>query len=244
MLFGFHGAVLATLVDDKGVVLAKSDIHVYGVDSHLWGTANRTDIWTYQFNPSDAELAAQIGIVHAWKPDWITGLERLIEVGTVLWDVVKEYSQTASPTDGGPEIPELGTGEGGSDIVANWIVAGSPWNEYAQSKLLQVSSTPALIYADAPATFTVHASDNQTGAPVHGTVQISQRKVGSTDQPITYTFHTKWRLTHSIRGQEHDPDPPEWVYDPYPEPVVYADGYPPAELNMEIVPGTDPPIKR
>ena len=110
-LGGFHGCVLVSLLDNRGYIIRSSDPHTYGVDRRLIGTSDRSDVWTHQFDPAEANAAVSLGIVHTWDPQGLIGA--LLEIGKMF------------PF---PRVPDgyLST-DTGTDDPTSWSEDGEPW---------------------------------------------------------------------------------------------------------------------
>src|SRR5690349_24817056 len=70
LLGGFHGAAQVVLLDANQKVLAGgiSEMQTFGVDGRLIGVSDRTDVWTYQFDPQVSRQAVSLGVLHTWNP--------------------------------------------------------------------------------------------------------------------------------------------------------------------------------
>ena len=131
LLGGFHGCVLVFVLDNSGAVTASTDAHTFGVDGRWIGKSDRTDVWTHQFDPAQANAAVSLGLVHTWNPDWATifktirgtfseMLRNLSERIPCEWDCTAESTEDRQ----------------------SWSDVGDPWESYSEA-LTAADSAPA-----------------------------------------------------------------------------------------------------
>lgn len=148
VLAGFHGGVIVTLQDADGFVIAQSDGQRFGV-----GT-DRTDTWTFNFDPNLASTAASLGVLHYWDPVWPspdTVAQVVILVGQLILDIINQLGQA-------------GGGDSGGTDPNPWNE--DPWSTYDTSEeaLTSTPTAPAVNPTPAPATDDSSGdSDSQDG---------------------------------------------------------------------------------
>lgn len=127
-LGGFHGCVLVSLLDNNGAIIRSTDPHTYGVDGRLIGTSDRTDVWTHQFDPAEANAAVSLGLLHTWNPDW----------ATVFKTIGRLFSEAARhiPTGGGT------TDHDSTEDDTSWSEDGEPWDSYEEALTSAAATRP------------------------------------------------------------------------------------------------------
>ena len=120
-LGGFHGCVLVSLLDNNGAIIRSSEPHSYGVDGRLIGTSDRSDGWTHQFDPAEANAAVRLGLLHTWDPDWATPFKK---IGQLFMQLLILFGQNSGGTDTTTE-----------EEPESWSEDGEPW-ELLNKRLL------------------------------------------------------------------------------------------------------------
>lgn len=120
-LAGFHGAAEVVLLNAHQEVLARSDMHTWGVDGVWIGTNDRTEAWSHSFDPDTARQATALGVLHTWDPQWMSSINNTAHWIGVLWNAVKEWF----------ESDDKGGGGTGEEDTTEWDQAGWPWTEAA-----------------------------------------------------------------------------------------------------------------
>ena len=131
LLGGFHGSARVSLLDNNGAIIASTmppSLARYGVDGRWIGRSDRTDVWTYQFDPAQANAAVSLGLVHAWDPQWLGVFEA---IGKFFAALAKALSNSGQ-----------GNGYTGTDDGTTWSDAGDPWESYSEA-LTAASTAPA-----------------------------------------------------------------------------------------------------
>jgi hypothetical protein len=198
---GFHGGVIVCLTDRSGKLLYSTPVSAYGVDGSAvpFGTSNRWDTEDYNVGASVAQQTDRIDVLLFRAPDanlagFLKSLEDVVHAVEELWGVISTI------------ITEMGSSQGSGDY-------SSPMEEDGPTQVTEDALTGALgtlITAVNPAaltygqqvTFTVSATDSQTGAAVDGFVYKSlslpldqgASLLGSIGQPITATISGQWSV--------------------------------------------------
>ncbi|WP_238011669.1 hypothetical protein KZZ52_14390 [Dactylosporangium sp. AC04546] len=198
-LRGFTGGVLVSLSDAQGKLLYITPIVSYGVDGRLvfWSVSNR---WDNEYYNVGADVARQVDRVDVWQGP--TPKNRLVPIVNDLIIIVRlvawliEQWQKSSGDDGGSGDGPVQTTRQGLSSVRG-------------SLLTRVD--PQTLPFGTPTTFTVAASDTNSGAPVDGVVYRTMSlpldragvPLGPTNAPLSATLTGKWI---SKKRVEIDPD--------------------------------------
>ena len=95
LLGGFHGAVSAALVDGNGICIGKTDAHTFGVDGKWIGNHDRTDSWSYKFDPALAAQARSMRFANSWNPQWFLSIQNTVKwVGQAIQLLAEALAQT------------------------------------------------------------------------------------------------------------------------------------------------------
>jgi hypothetical protein len=95
LLGGFHGAVHAEIYDAYNRFLDKTDVHTFGVDGKWIGRSDRTDSWTYTFDPAKAAQAKSIKFVNSWDPQWLQSVQNTIHfIGMLVDEIAAAFAQS------------------------------------------------------------------------------------------------------------------------------------------------------
>lgn len=95
LLAGFHGAVNAALFDGDGICIGKTNSHTYGVDGKWIGTHDRTDEWSYKFDPAVAARARTMKFTNSWDPQWFQSVQNTVKwIGVALSVLSKALSES------------------------------------------------------------------------------------------------------------------------------------------------------
>ncbi|WP_428957315.1 PLAT/LH2 domain-containing protein [Streptomyces sp. cg35] len=118
-LAGFHGAAQVVLLNAHQEVLARSDMHTWGVDGVWIGTNDRTEVWSHSFDPDTVRQATALGVLHTWDPQWLSSINNTIAWTGRVWNAVKEWFESEGK----------GGGDTGGDDTISWPQAGWPWTD-------------------------------------------------------------------------------------------------------------------
>jgi len=127
---GFHGAVQVVLLDANQKVLdgGVTEKQTFGVDGRFIGVSDRTDVWSYQFDPQVSRQAVSLGVRHTGNTDWLSSINGAISWIEMAWDAIVSLFNSSGNGDGGT---------GGEDPTT-WEDSGPPWSTY------QALSAPGL----------------------------------------------------------------------------------------------------
>jgi hypothetical protein len=209
---GFHGGILACLTDRSGKLLYSTPVTAYGVDGSAvpFGTSNRWDTEDYNVGAAVAQQTDRIDVLLYRAPDtnlagFVKTLEDAVQTLKEIWDVIypiiKAIGDWLSSGDyNGP------VDEGGPTQVTEDALTGAP------GTLITAVNPPALTYGQ-QVTFTVSATDSNTGAAVDGFVYKSlslpldqgASLLGSTGQPITATISGQWSVRPRLVQEQLNP---------------------------------------
>jgi hypothetical protein len=129
LLGGFHGSVRVSLLDNNGAIIATTTpAPRYGVDGRWIGNSDRTDVWTYQFDPAQANAAVSLGLVHAWDPQWLNAFEAIGKAFAYLVQVLFNSRQ--------------GSGNTGTEDDTSWSDSGDPWESYSEALTSAANTRP------------------------------------------------------------------------------------------------------
>lgn len=95
LLGGFHGSVNAALFDVNGTCISKTNVQTFGVDGKWVGNHDRTDPWSFKFDPALAAQAKSMRFTNSWNPQWFLAAQNTMKwVGLLLQALEQALSQT------------------------------------------------------------------------------------------------------------------------------------------------------
>lgn len=97
LMAGFHGSVNATLYDANNVCIGKTDVHTFGVDGKWIGQHDRTDPWSFKFDPGVAAQAKSMKFTNSWNPQWFQSVQNTMKwVGMAIQVLEQALEQTGN----------------------------------------------------------------------------------------------------------------------------------------------------
>jgi len=198
---GFHGGIVACLTDRSGSLLYATPVTAYGVDgsSVPFGTSNRWDNQDYNVGAAMAQQTDRIDVLLFRAPDtnlagFVKTLQDVVHTLKEIWDVIYPIITAIADAIGSGDYNGT-VDEDGPTQVTEGALTGAP------GTLITAVNPPALTYGQ-QVTFTVSATDSNTGAAVDGFVYKSlslpldqgASLLGSIGQPITATISGQWSV--------------------------------------------------
>jgi hypothetical protein len=242
-LTGFKAAAVVVLIDNNGLIIARSDPPQHGwADAMAFGKYENTVDWTYQFDPIAANNADNIGVLHFPDETYLSNLTAFLNtLGGGFITVIKALQGSGGANSSYDPTTETGGGGGseGQPENASWALMGAPWQGYtaqaAPTRTGNGNANPNAFQFGAPTSITVHAADAVTNAPIDGLVYVGTTAVGNTDIPFTYTWNPTGR--GYIDPNTHRPI----IVQTRPDPMtVRAQGYSPITVPYTIAGGSAP----
>ena len=97
LMAGFHGGVNAELADGNGICIARTPVHVFGVDGKWIGTHDRSDAWSYKLDPGTAAKVTSMKFTHSWDPQWLQSVQNTMKwIGVVLSSLETAVAQSGN----------------------------------------------------------------------------------------------------------------------------------------------------
>jgi hypothetical protein len=96
---GFRGGVAVLLADgdDNVMAVGQTPFQTYGVDGTAIGRSDRTDSWSAQIDPADAQRVERMLVFHTWNPasfgqifdEWVARADRVASLGGKVVGIAK-----------------------------------------------------------------------------------------------------------------------------------------------------------
>ena len=198
---GFHGGILVSLTDRSGKLLYATPVTAYGVDGSQvpFGTSNRWDTEDYNVGAAMAQQTDRIDVLLYRAPDtnlagFLKTLDDVVHTLEEIWPVIIAFFRAIGDSKNENDYNSPMDEDGPTQVTED-ALTGAP------GTLITAVNPAALTYGQ-QVTFTVSATDSNTGAAVDGFVYKSlslpldqgASLLGSIGQPITATISGQWSV--------------------------------------------------